>query len=260
MELEKIELIEMERIDRPKKLDRETIDPEKVRELAESIRENGLLQPVLLRENAGRYEIIAGDRRYLAHKLLGMETIKAIVKDYDDKQTVIVRGIENLQRENLSFSEEARVYLALAKDGGLSSNEISRRTGKALNTIRRYIVFAQLPDEVRRAVDDKHISMNTLDVLLEIEEADAFKYFFDMAVHNGISTRVARMWVDDHLKTKAGVYNVGDNSGSPINDDIPLKPQFMTCDVCLGAVEIRLIKNLIVCPECKKKVRAGSHV
>ena len=101
---DQIQLIKMEMIDRPVKVSRELIDPEKVRELAESIREVGLLQPVILRPSNGRFEIVSGDRRYLAHKLIDRKEIKAIVKDLDDRETVVIRGIENLQRENLTPS------------------------------------------------------------------------------------------------------------------------------------------------------------
>src|SRR3972149_731228 len=124
-----IQLILMDLIDRPVKIARGVIDPERVRELAESIREVGLLEPVLIRPSNGRYEMVAGDRRYLAHKLLNFKEIKAIVKPLDDRETVVIRGIENLQRVNLTPSEEGRVYLLLREEGGLSTRDISKKTG-----------------------------------------------------------------------------------------------------------------------------------
>jgi ParB/RepB/Spo0J family partition protein len=259
MAVEKIVEISMELIDRPVKMARETIDPEKVRELAESIRESGLLQPVILRPSNGRYEMVAGDRRYLAHKLLDMKKIKAIVKELDDRETVIVRGIENLQRENLTPSEEARTYLALKNEGGLSTNQIAKKTGKAHSTIVRYLDFAKCPEDVRRAVDQKRVSMNTLETLLEIEDPDAFKYFWDMAAANGITDKVARLWVDDYFKTKSGEFY--SDTGSPPSSDIDIsqKPIFVTCEVCLGPCEIKAVRSLVVCPDCVRKVR-GSQV
>lgn len=252
---EQIQLIKMEKIDRPVKIARETIDPERVRELAESIRESGLLQPIILRPANGRFEIVAGDRRYLAHKLLNLSEIKAIVKDLDDRQTVVIRGIENLQRENLTPSEEGKVYLALKVDGGLSFNEIAKRTGKALATIRRYLLFASQPDEVRRAVDLKQISLNTLEVLLEIEDPDAFKYHFEMAAANGVTEKVARMWVDDYFKSKSGNFYTEQGGGQDGNIDSEVKPVFVTCEVCHGPTEIKNVRNMVVCKECLQKVR-----
>jgi ParB/RepB/Spo0J family partition protein len=255
MSNDQIQLISMDMIDRPVKIARELIDPEAVRELAESIREVGLLEPVLIRPMNGRYEMVAGDRRYLAHKLLNFKEIKAIVRELDDRETVVIRGIENLQRVDLTPSEEARVYLALREEGGLSLKDIAKKTGKSFNTIDRYIHFARYPEECRRAVDRKDISLLTLEVLGEIDDEEAFNYHFKMAASNGITAHVARMWVDDFKKTRAGIY-YGDEGGPPSsNVEIEPKPVFMTCEVCLGPCEIKAVRNLVVCPECRKKMR-----
>jgi ParB/RepB/Spo0J family partition protein len=259
MKADKIQLVKMDMIDRPVKIARETIDPEKIRELAESIRESGLLQPVLLRPSNGRFEMVAGDRRYLAHKLLNLKEIKAIIRELDDRETVVVRGVENLQRVNLTASEEALTYVTLEEEGGLSRNEIAKKTGKTLMTIRRYLNFAKCPDEVRIAVDRKQISLATLETLQEIDDPDAFKYHFDMAAGNGVTEKVARLWVDDYVKTKTG--NFYDETGGLPSDSlsIEVKPVYMTCEVCLAACEIHKVRNLVVCPECGKKVR-GTQV
>lgn len=250
-----IKLIKMDLIDRPVKIARETIDPERVRELAESIREDGLLQPVILRPSNGRYEMVAGDRRYLAHKLLNLKEIKAIVRELDDRGCAIVRGVENLQRVNLTPSEEARTYLDLKEEGGLSEKEICKRTGKAPMTVRRYLRFAKCPEEIRRAVDLKHISLNTLEVLMEIDDPDAFRYHFEMAAANGVTEKVARLWVDDFEKTKLGTYYADDGSASPVNVSVEVKPAFLTCEVCHGPCEIHKARTMVVCPDCGKKVK-----
>jgi len=250
-----IELVDLGLIDRPQKIARDLIDPERVRELAESIRESGLLQPIILRPSNGRYEIVAGDRRFLAHKLLNLTSIKAIVRDLDDRETVIIRGVENLQRENLTPSEEARLYLSLKEEGGLSIGSIARKTGKSPGTILRYLNLARCSDDVKKAVDEKRVSMNVLEILSEIEDPDSFKYYFGMAASNGISSVVARMWVDDYLKTKAGTYYDG-VGGVPVSSvEGESKPSFVTCDVCLGPVEVKVVRSLMVCPECRKNVR-----
>ena len=252
---EQIQLIKMEKIDRPVKIARETIDPERVRELAESIRESGLLQPVILRPANGRFDIVAGDRRYLAHKLLNLSEIKAIVKDLDDKETIVIRGIENLQRENLTPSEEAKTYFLLKTEGGLNAKQIAKKTGKSENTIGRYLVFARQPDDVRKAVDLKKISLNTLEVLLDIDDPDAFKYHFEMAAANGVTEKVARLWVDDYFKSKSGNF-YSESGGLPDpNVEIEVKPVFVTCEVCHGPTEIKNVRNLVVCKECGQKVR-----
>jgi len=260
MVVEKIELVKLDQIDRPAKIAREAIDPEKIRELAESIREVGLLEPVLLRPSNGRFEMVAGDRRYLAHKLLGKKEIKAIIKKLDDRETVIIRGIENLQRVDLSPSEEGAFYVALKVEGGLSVNEICRRTGKTHKTVDRLIWFAKFSEDVRRAVDLKQVSLNVLEILAEVEDADMFKYFFDMAVGGGISSNVARLWVDDYSKTAAGNY-YSEGGGGPVSS-VPteVKPVFMTCEVCFNPCVISKVRSVVVCPECNESIRKRPHV
>lgn len=259
MALEKIVMIPLEKIDRPGKVAREAIDPEKVRELAESIREVGQLQPVVVRPSNGRYEMVAGDRRYLAHKLLGLKEIKAVVKQLDDYETIIVRGIENLQRENLTPSEEGAFYLSLKEEGGLSQKEICRRTGKTENTVSRLIWFAKLPEDVRRAVDRKDVSLNVLEILSEIGDETMFRYFFDMASGNGVSSKVARMWVDDFKKTAANEYYSGGGGNGGLSVPTEIKPSFVTCDCCHKPVETTKVRSVLVCGECLQKVVKRSN-
>ncbi len=250
-----IQLIKMDMIDRPVKVARELIDPEKVRELAESIREKGLKQPILLRPVNGRFEIVFGDRRYLAHKLLNLKEIKGIVEELDDRETAIIRGIENIQRVDLTPSEEGMVYLNLKGEGGLSTKDIAKKTGKSHNTVVRYMNFAKCSEEVRRAVDRKEISLLVLEILQEIDDPEAFQYHFKMAASNGITHHVARLWVDDFIKTKSNTYYDGDGGVPSSNIEIEAKPVFMTCEVCLNPVEIKVVSNLVVCRDCRKKVR-----
>lgn len=252
---DRIQILDIKMIDRPVKIARETIDPERIRELAESIRESGLQQPIKVRPVNGRYEIVFGDRRYLAHKLLELKTIKAIVSEMDDNETVVIRGIENLQRENLTPSEEAATYMALKKDGGLGVMAIAKRTGKSPQTIKRYMDFAMYPEEERRAVDRKKISLSTLEILKEIEDAEAFKYHFGMAAENGVTPSVARMWVDDYLKAKAGTYYSDSGALPPGGIASAPRPVYMTCECCLGAVEMKDVRSMVVCIPCLKKVR-----
>ena len=252
---DRIQVLDIKMIDRPVKIARDTIDPEGVRELAESIRESGLQQPIKVRPVNGRYEIVFGDRRFLAHKLLELKTIKAIVSELDDQETAIIRGLENLQRENLSPSEEARHYRELKDEGGLSIPQIAKKTGRTYVTIKRYLDFSECPEEVRRAVDQKKMSMQVLECLREIEDPDLFKYHFDMAAQNGITINVARLWVDDYLKTKAGKFYSDGGSLPPGGVESAPRPVYMTCECCLGAVEMKDVRSMVICIPCLKKVR-----
>jgi len=250
-----IQIIKMEMIDRPFKISRDNIDPERVRELAESIREKGLLQPIILRPQNGRYEIVAGDRRFLAHRFLSMKEIRATVLDIDDQDTIVMRAIENIQRENLTHCEEGRVYALLMEMGGFTQNQIAKKTGKSVSTIQNHLKLIGYPDYVQIAADRKLVSLAVCHILMEIEDEDFRKYYFNMAVENGINEKVARLWVDDHFKSKAGTFY--DDGGAPPagGDGVEIKPVFVTCEVCHGPTEIKNVCNMMLCKECKKKVR-----
>jgi len=254
---DQIQLIPMELIDRPVKISRDLIDPERVRELAESIREVGLLQPVVLRRVNGRYETVAGDRRYLAHQLLGLKEIKAIVKELDDRDTVLLRGIENLQRENLTPSEEGKVYLLLKDELHLTVEEIGKRTGKGRSTVKRFMKFAGLPEEIRRGVDEKLFSLAVLETLIQIDDPIIFRMYYGYACA-GCTESTAKSWVEQYYNTREGVVDSGGVDGPPGSSlDLEQKPIFITCEVCLGPCEIKKVRNMVVCPECRKKVRGG---
>jgi hypothetical protein len=140
-------------------------------------------------------------------------------------------------------------------EGGMSVQGIAKKTGKSHSTITRFLNFARCPEEVRRAVDQKQISLLVLETLQEITEFDDFMLYFKMAAANGVTAPVARMWVEDWQKTKAGTYYAEDGVRPPANVEMENKPIYMTCECCLQPVEMKLIKNLITCPACRKKVR-----
>ncbi|MBU2118678.1 MAG: hypothetical protein KJ954_13910, partial [Alphaproteobacteria bacterium] len=130
-----------------------------------------------------------------------------------------------------------------------------KKTGKTYNTIKRYLDFSTCPEDVRRAVDQKKLSLSTLETLMEIEDPESFKYFFQMASQNGVTPSVARLWVDDYLKTKAGNF-YSDAGGLPQGGvELERKPVYMTCECCLGAVEMKDVRSMVVCIPCLKKVR-----
>ena len=134
------------KMDQPRKY----FDPELLEELSESIKENGLLQPILVREYGdGRYQIIAGERRFRASKLAGLNEIPAIVVESDEKQTAQLALVENIQREDLNPLEEALAYRALADDWGMTQEDISRQIGKSRSAIANSLRLLDLPDELR---------------------------------------------------------------------------------------------------------------
>ena len=137
---------------------RKYFDKEKLEELASSIREHGLLQPILVRKVNDKYQIISGERRWRACRMAGLVEIPVILKELDDKQALEIGLIENLQREDLNVVEEAEGYRALIDDFGLTQEEISKRVGKSRPAVANAMRILALPQAVLKLVSDGKLS------------------------------------------------------------------------------------------------------
>jgi ParB family chromosome partitioning protein len=128
---------------------RTEFDHEAMIELAESIKAQGIAQPVLVRIRGGKYELVAGERRWRAAKRVGLNVIPAIVKDFTDEESLEISLIENLQREDLNPMDEAEAYVRLAEEFGLTQAEIAKRVGKNRSTIANMMRLTELPREIQ---------------------------------------------------------------------------------------------------------------
>jgi ParB family transcriptional regulator, chromosome partitioning protein len=137
---------------------RTQFDPAAIQELAASIRERGVLQPVLLRPAGGSFQLVAGERRLLAAREAGFNSIPAIIRPLTDRESLLIALIENIQRENLNPIDEARAYYRLATEYGLQHDEIGQRVGKDRSTVSNYIRFNNLPQDVQDLIGSGKLS------------------------------------------------------------------------------------------------------
>ena len=152
---------------------RKTFEKESLQTLAESIRENGLLQPILVREaNGGRYQIIAGERRFRASKLAELDEIPAIIMNKDDQAAAQIALIENIQREDLNPVEEAMAYRSLSEEYGMTQEELSARIGKSRSAIANFMRLLDLPQEILAMVADKSLSAGHARTLLGVKNRE----------------------------------------------------------------------------------------
>ncbi len=170
---------------------RKYFDKEALEELAESIRENGLLQPILVREYGdGRYQIIAGERRFRACKLAGLTEIPAIILDRSDKAVAEIALIENIQREDLNPIEEAMAYRALVANYGMTQEEISATVGKSRSAVANSMRLLELPDEILTMVAAGELSAGHARTLLGVKDRDDMILLAQIASEQGLSVRV----------------------------------------------------------------------
>ncbi|GLV48144.1 chromosome partitioning protein ParB [Thermus sp. LT1-2-5] len=162
---------------------------ESLRELAASIREKGLLQPLLVRPKGDGYELVAGERRYRAALLAGLEEVPALVRDLTDQEALELALVENLQREDLSPVEEARGYQALVQMG-LTQEEVAKKVGKARPTVANALRLLQLPEEVLAALEEGKITAGHARALLMLEPEDRL-WGLKEILEKGLSVRQA---------------------------------------------------------------------
>jgi ParB family chromosome partitioning protein len=165
------------------------IDDHRLEELAQSIRSNGVLQPILVRQVQGRYEIVAGERRWRAAQRAGMLKIPVTVRDVPDDKLLEVALVENVQRENLNAIEEAQAYRRLADDLQWSQETIADAVGKDRATVANYIRLLRLPAELRAEVAAGAITMGHARALLALADEAAQRRLGREIVSRGLSVR-----------------------------------------------------------------------
>jgi ParB family chromosome partitioning protein len=149
---------------------RKTFQEEAIKELAESIREHGVIQPIIVRQALKGFEIIAGERRFRASQLLGKATIAAVVRPYSDQQVMEIALIENVQREDLNAIEVAVAYQAIMSQFTLTQEELSLKVGKSRSHIANFLRLLSLPDEIKDHVSRGTLSMGHARALAGVKE------------------------------------------------------------------------------------------
>lgn len=162
---------------------------EKLGELSQSIQEHGILQPLIVTERDGRYELIAGERRFQAAKLAGLKMVPVIVRKAEEQEKFELAIIENVQRHDLNPLEEARAYHRLIEEFGLSQESVAKKMGKSRSAIANVVRLLHLPVDVQRAVAEGKISEGHAKALLSIENPEKQRALFDLILKSGLTVR-----------------------------------------------------------------------
>lgn len=180
---------------------RSLFDEEKLRELAESIHEIGIIQPITLRQIAeNRFQIIAGERRWRASQIAGLKAIPAYIRTINDENVMEMALVENIQREDLNPIEIALAYEHLLESTGETQEQVSMRVGKSRANVANYLRLLKLPAQVQMALQKKEIDMGHARALLAIDSPSTQLQLFKEIVKNGWSVRKVEQMVQ-HLKT-----------------------------------------------------------
>ena len=184
--------IELDQIHPNPRQPRKRFDSEQGSGLAESIRAQGLIQPVVVRPRLeGGYELIAGERRWRAARDAGLDTVPALVREADDRDTLLLGLVENVAREDLSPIEEARGYALLLDEFALPLGEVAERVGKSKPTVSNRVRLLELPDDVLAMVERRELSEGHARAVLAVPDHDARRRLARRIVAEGLSVRAA---------------------------------------------------------------------
>ncbi len=179
----------IEQIDPNPSQPRTQFQPERLEELAQSIRANGIIQPLIVRKHGDRYELVAGERRWRAAKIAGLSDVPVVVQDFAEDRLLELALIENIQREDLNPIETAHAFNRLVRELSLSHEEIGRRTGKDRSSIANTIRLLKLPEQVQRLVAEGSLPMGQARALLTLTDPESQIAVGTKAVAQSLTTR-----------------------------------------------------------------------
>ena len=168
---------------------RKKFDEEALNELAASIKEHGVFQPIIVKKTIKGYDIVAGERRFRASKKAGLTTIPAIIEDFSDDEMMQISLLENLQREDLTAIEEAKAYKSIIDASNITQDELAKRVGKSRSHITNMLGLLKLPSSVQDLVLYNKISMGHARVLSKLEDIDKINELADQVMRQDLSVR-----------------------------------------------------------------------
>jgi len=185
---------------------RKTFNEEALNELAESIKNYGVFQPIIVKKSIKGYDLIAGERRLRASKLAGRDTIPAIIKDFSDDQMREIALLENLQRENLTPIELAWAYKGIIESLHIRQEDLADKIGKSRSHVTNTLGLLRLPEEIQNQILDNKISMGHAKILSKIDDDYKVKEFADRIVNNNISVReLEEITKEEDIKKKVPI-------------------------------------------------------
>ena len=181
---------------------RQQFDNTKIHELAESIKENGIIQPIIVRKRGNSYEIVAGERRWRAAKLAGLKQVQVVLKEMSDRITLQTALVENIQRSDLNSVEEAKAYKQLIEEYGMTQEELSKKVGKERSSVTNYLRLLKLPSYTQDHIVNGELSTGHAKVLCGLESEEKIKKATSEIIKKGLSVRETERLVDRLISNK----------------------------------------------------------
>lgn len=181
---------------------RKVFDDEALQELKVSIEQHGVFTPILVKKSIAGYDLITGERWLRASKLAGLETIPAIIVQFDDQEMMEIALLENIQREDLNVIEEAKAYEQLIQKLGYTQEQLAKRVGKSREHITNLLRLLRLPEDVQQYAIDKQLSMGHIRALLSLKNEEEMRRIAKQAIDQGLSVRKVEQLVKESAQKK----------------------------------------------------------
>lgn len=243
--METTQLIFTDQIKLPENNMREYIDRDEIFELAEDIKKNGLINPITVRPKNGTFELVAGQRRYLAHQVAGILKIKSIVRELSDDEALAIMTSENLARVEVNPVDEANHIVRLMKANNDDIKVVAGLVSRGENWVKDRIEIGNMPDYLQNFLATKQIKIGVALVLNQITDDGMRKMWVEQAAREGVSIAMAEYWLAD-FKTRflpGGSMNVGDGG---VNDFTPPSAIMFNCAIDGKPYDVRLMKSIII--------------
>jgi len=246
--------LEVIRINDPQHDVRAKIDLESIEELAESIRKLGLLQPIMVREFGDEYEVVAGHRRLMAVRKLGLPLVDCLLVDETTDDLTMARRLhENIYRVDLTPLEEAAVYAELFEQV-LDTEKVAAIAHRSRETVERRLKLLELDDQVREALSEGKIGVGVSELLQMVKHDDTRHFLLDAAIRDGASVEKVRLWVKDYRDTQ--MLTPEQAAASGVNVGGPqYGPDPMACWLCGSAEEPHDMRVKMVHATCERMAR-----
>lgn len=249
-----IKNIDVKQIHNPKFRARVKINDTAFVELVNSIKTVGLINPCTVKSCKGGYEIVAGERRFLALKKLGRKQIPCILVEGDNDKLEIIKFEENMKRDDLTDVEEALSIKHVLASGKLNQSSVAKMIGRSLDYIKQKLAILDYPDYLYNALLEKKISFSACRELNRITDKDILREYVKHAIRSGITPSLAKQWADDFFeskKTNNEEYESVGGSGEAATFEAVKLP----CHICHSFVTVQESIMVRVCNDCRKDLK-----
>ncbi|MEJ7709712.1 MAG: ParB/RepB/Spo0J family partition protein [Pyrinomonadaceae bacterium] len=215
---ESLQEIDIDLIESNPSQPRTHFDEGRLEELSQSIKSNGIVQPLLLRRVGGKYQLVAGERRWRAAQLAGLQRVPAVVRDIPDEKMLELALIENIQRQELNAIEEAQAYKRLIETLGLTQETVAQRVGRDRSFITNYLRLLRLPEEIQTSLVEEKLSVGHARALLGLEDQEAQKKIAQSIIDKSLSVRETEKLIKNLVNGRLASDQAPEHSVNKQND------------------------------------------